>query len=210
MDWGLPLAVQLLGWLGPRMGKVADRLVARYWTATEAYEVEDYRVTLDLLDRKGSKARYQVDERIRFLRDGVASFHIYGWGTGQTFAAHRVHPGRVVERRKLGSRYRSLIALPRAYHRGEKLTLRVRRHIRGGFTGRPNWLEVEARPRMRRIRLAVALPNGARFKTCELLGREGLVTTKPAITVSPAGRYQARAMVNRPAVGDLYVLRWDW
>ncbi len=210
VEMALSLVVQLLGWLGPIARKYVDQLAARLWVAADAYEVEDYSVSLDLLDTRGKRARYEVRERVRFLRDGVASFYHYGWGTGRTFAAYRVHPGHVAKREKLGSRYRSLIVLPRPQNRGSHLTLEIRRAIRDGFVGRPNWLEVEARPKMRGIHLSVTLPHGTKFKATKMLMRTGDAPNRAKVSVTPEGQYQVKAHVARPPLGELYTLQWDW
>src|SRR6266702_1195243 len=87
------------------------------------YEVLNYHATLELKDSHGQTAIYRKRTRIRFLKDNVSTFYDYGWGTGDAFVGHRVQPGHVVERKKIGQRYRSLVVLPEPQHKGDELTL---------------------------------------------------------------------------------------
>ena len=158
-DWVLPLLVEALVRVGPTLGPQLDRLLNRFRASLDVFEVNDFRVSLDVKDARGHRAVYTRRERVRFLRDHVTTFYDYGWGTGETFASHRITPGRVVDRQRVGPRYRSLVLLPKPKRRGERLTFTVRRAIRrGGFGGRANWLEADIYYKTRRAQLRVSVP----------------------------------------------------
>src|SRR5437762_2503613 len=120
--------------------RVGSRIAVRLHRHRNLYEVLEDKVSLQLLDTQGRRAVHLRQERLQFVRDQVGSLYQYGWGTGDTFASHRVSPGHIVEQRKIGPRYRSLVVLPKPQQRGDELTLTVRRMIRQGKWGKRNWL----------------------------------------------------------------------
>lgn len=196
--------------LGPLAGKYVDKLIVRLGAKEDAFEVQDYKASIEILDAKGRRAVYRKRRRLRFLRNHVTSFFDYGWGTGETFASHRVRPGRVVERRKIGLRYRSLVVLPQPQNRGDEMTLEVRRLFKNAYTEHPAWLEAEIGQKTDRLELAVTLPKHKSFKTARLLSRGRLVRTP--LTIRPTSGVGERLVVRvrKPRVGELYTLEWDW
>lgn len=174
------------------------------------YEVLDYKASLDVLDAKGRTAVYQKRERVRFLRDQVTSFPDFGWGTGETFASHRVRPGRIVERRPVGPRHRSLVVLAEPQNRGDELTFEVRRLIRKGITGKRNWLEAEVNQPMGRLALCVTLPASRRVRGARLLRHREAAETAVAVRTDAQGKQQLSVRVVKPQLGELYTLEWGW
>jgi hypothetical protein len=137
-------------------GDVAGRPTARGHRQT--YEILRYQVTLALLDGVGNEAVLERRERVRFLQDNVITLYDHAWGDGQMFVGYRVSPGRVADRFRVGSRYRTLISLRETKNRGDLLSYRVRRRIVGGFTHDEEWLEVEVDHPTRDLSVAVTFP----------------------------------------------------
>lgn len=210
LDWALRILLQLLTWLGPTAQKYIDSLVQRLTKRPDDFEILDMKMALDVVDARGRKAIYTKRERIRFLRDNITSIYDYGWGTGNTYASHRVKPGRVVERRRLGSRYRSLVILPEPQNKGDEMTLTVRRLWKGTLKGRPNWLEAEVHHKMQHLELVVMLPRGRRMQSARLLDRKGPVKPDPRVNVTAQGRHRVQARITKPVLGNCYTLEWDW
>ena len=208
-DWVLPLLVEALVRVGPTLGPQLDRLLNRFRASLDVFEVNDFRVSLDVKDARGHRAVYTRRERVRFLRDHVTTFYDYGWGTGETFASHRITPGRVVDRQRVGPRYRSLVLLPKPKRRGERLTFTVRRAIRrGGFGGRANWLEADIYYKTRRAQLRVSVPGTRRVQSARLVC--GGESSPVPIRFGRAGRQEMAWTTSTPRVGDRYTLLWEW
>lgn len=210
LNWALGILLQLLTWLGPTAQKYIDSLVQRLAKRPDDFEILDMKMALDVVDRRGRKAIYTKRERIRFLRDNIISIYDYGWGTGNTYASHRVKPGHVAERRQVGSRYRSLIILPEPQNRGDEMTFMVRRLWKGSLKGRPNWLEAEVHHKMKHLALSVTLPRGRRIQSSRLFDRKGPVKPDPKVNVTAQGRQRVQARIAKPIVGNCYTLEWDW
>ena len=206
----LEIVIQLLTWLGPTAQKYIDSLVQRLAKASDDFEILDMKMALDVVDGRGRTAIYTKREHIRFLRDNITSIYDYGWGTGDAFASHRVKPGHVVERRQVGSRYRSLILLPEPQNKGDEMTFTVRRLWKGSLKGRPNWLEAEVHHNMRHLALGVTLPRGRRMKSARLFDRKGPMKPDPRVNVTAQGRHRVQAEISKPIVGNCYTLEWDW
>ncbi len=208
--WALEIALEILAWLGPVAGKYIEKLATRLSRDRDLYEVKDYRSALDVLDARGMRTIYSKKERIRFLRDNVGSFYDYGWGMGQPFASHRVHPGRIAERRKIGSRYRSLIVFPEPQRRGDEMTLSVHRLMRNAVTGDDGWLEMEVYHKTRRVHLRVTVPRTRTVRAARLVDARRGTTQSVGVRRVADGRQQFQWSTSSPQVGDRYTLAWDW
>lgn len=210
IDWSLQIALQILAWLGPVASEYLEALIDRLTRNSNAYEVKDFRASLEILDAKGRRAVLTKQQRVRFLRDNVTSYNDYGWGSGDTFASHRAHPGHIVERRRVGPRFRSVVLLPEPQNRGDELTWSVRRLVRNSLADRHNWLEVEIYHKTRRAELRLTLPRARPIIAVRIVDRRREATNHvPARTLAD-GRIQARWTVSAPQVGDRYTLEWDW
>ena len=174
------------------------------------YEVLEYEVVLELRDTRGRDAVYTKRERVRFLQES-STFYDYGWGDGEAFASHRVKPGRIVERRQVGPRQRSLIALERPRGRGDLLTYVIRRHIKGGFC-RPGewWLEAEVYHRMHLLSLEIVLPASRMVRRADLVTQRSQATVPVTIERCADGRQRVYYSRRSPELGERYTLRWVW
>ena len=210
MNWALQVLLQVLVWVGPAASKYIDQLVNRLGGNQDAYEVLDYKASLEVLDVKGTRAVYTKRERIRFIRDHIACFYDYGWGTGDAFASHRVSPGRVIERRQVGPRYRSLVVLPEPQNKGDEMMLEVRRLVREGLIDKRNWLEAEVNHTMQHLKLSVTLPASRKVLAARFIKRREQQESPLAIRCSANNRQHLVANVVKPPKGDLYTLEWDW
>ena len=210
VDWAIQLLLQVSAGLGPKVGKHLDRLIARVDDFRPLFEVNEIQVALEVLDKMGKRAVYTRRQRVRFLRNHVTSFYDYGWGTGDSFASHRVHPGRIVERRKIGLRYRSLVVLPRPQRAGDEMTFSVRRLWKNTLEKHDNWLELEVYRPTRKARLSVVLPRSHPSRSARLVDtrRQSSVPVRP--TTMSDGRQKLQWSTTAIKVGDRYTLEWIW
>lgn len=209
-QWAIQLVIEILIRLGPRARKYLDALVQRFMPEQDDFEIEDMKLSIDVVDRQGDRAIFKKEERLRFLRDNVTAIYDYGWGTREPFASHRVKPGRLVERRQIGLKHRSLVVLPEPQNQGDKLTLTVRRLIRAKFTGPNNWLEGEVYYRMRRMQLSVTVPIAPPITGAKFIRRRQSTEVPLSVQLISRKRQRIRASIVRPRIGDSYLLEWDW
>ncbi|GEM_PF-1110961 len=220
-----PISTSILGqlpsWVTIVLSNAATELLLRllkHWTPklplpfrpSENYEVLNYEASIEVKDSRGFRAIYSKRQKVRFLRDNVTTIYDYGWGTGNAFASHRIQPGRVVERKKVGLRYRTLVMLPEPQNKGDELTMSVQRMVKSKFTGKDNWLEAEVYCRIRRMRLSVILPAtrpvGRAWMGQRLEAKQVPISVKPM----SQNRQRLEANISKPRIGDMYTLFWHW
>ncbi len=210
VDWAIEVLLEVASRLGPKVRKRLDRLIARLDDLRPLYEVKDYQAGLEVLDDKGRRAVYTKRERLRFLRSNVTAFYNYGWGGGQSFASHRVHPGRIVEREVIGSRHRSLVLLPQPKHAGEEMTFSVRRLWKNVLKGHQGYLEMELYHPTRRAALKVILPRTRPATSAWLADARHQSSIHVRPTTMSDGRQKLQWATTGVQVGDRYTLEWVW
>lgn len=214
----IPEALSLLSWLLSKdmlnvvaaLLKLIKPSVTGLLKAPGLYEVLNYKATLEIKDIGGHNAIYTRRERVRFLRDNVSTLYDYGWGDGQSFASHRVSPGRIVDRQSIGPRYKTTIALPSPKNRGDLLTFSIRRLAHDALVDRKCWLEAEIYHKMERMTLIVIFPKERPVKRAYIIAQQAQTTMPVTVTVDKAGRQNLRYSVHGPKVGERYTLQWDW
>lgn len=186
-------------------------VIAGFQRPKGLYKVLDYRATLELLDARGREAIYEKRERVHFLQDCATAFYDYGWGDGQAFASHRVRPGHIVDRQRLGPRFRSLIELPNPKRKGDKFSFQVRRRMENAFREQQEWLDVEVYHATRRLELLVVFPVERRARRAWGVGQRSQVRVELGLDRRlPDGRQAVRYQVNKPEIGERYTFAWEW
>lgn len=212
LDWLLPSSLQDVFRASTELLHLASAALRHLKRPAGLYEVLDYQARLELLDPRGCSAIYEKRERVRFLKDCGTGFYDYGWGDGEAFASHRVRPGRIVERRQLGPRYRSLIALPSPKKKGEIFSFVVRRRFERGFMQPEQWwLDAELYHRVERLSLAVVFPASRLARRAWVVTHPG--HTRTAVSVKSRrtdGRQEVRYRAPKPRQGERYTLQWEW
>lgn len=73
------------------------------------YKVLDYETTLELLNKKGTRARFKKRKHVRYLQDNIIAYQDHAWGDGNILLDHRCTPGKRVDHYRLG--YKTYIML---------------------------------------------------------------------------------------------------
>ncbi|MEZ4554205.1 MAG: hypothetical protein R3B59_09895 [Dehalococcoidia bacterium] len=201
---------ELLRRLVPLVTQLAQH-VARWSRSHEsaAYRVESFDGELVLHDRRGQRATYHKRERVIVTRDQVRTLNDFNWGNGRQFLGHRVHPGNVIASAEVGPRVRHLIELPRIVRRGQRLTLRATRQIRGAFTTPADrWLESEVYHHTKRLTMRVLFPPGSRPRgarvRCLLRQIDATLTPRPR----RGGGSVLSFTMRRPPLGERVTISW--
>jgi hypothetical protein len=177
------------------------------------YEILEYESTLDLLDGRGKMARLTKCQRVKFLQDSVLAFQDYGWGDGETFASYACSPGVVVDRYQEGDRWNVLISLRETKNSGDIEEFHIQRCIKGGFTGKEEWSQVEIRHKTRRLRMRVIFPKGRPCRSARLITRSQHTSRtlgSEHLRELPDGRQQLTWETRDIKQMEVYTLKWRW
>ncbi len=90
------------------------------------------------------------------------------------------------------------------------MTFEVRRLIKNGLSGTPNWLEAEILEETRRLELCVTLPSSRKVRSARLVQHKRQTESAVVSRTTMKGKQCLRTAVLKPPVGELYTLEWVW
>ncbi len=122
------------------------------------YEVLSYESTLELLDTKGKRARFNKQERVRYLQHSIIAYQDQAWGDGEILLDYRCTPGNLVDRYRPGQKTLLLISLREIKNRGDEDVLHITWRIRGGFLRRREQWETEVNHQTSEMELKIIFP----------------------------------------------------
>jgi hypothetical protein len=176
------------------------------------YEILRHDLVLELHDTRGQHATLQRTARIRFLRDQVHAVRDRIWGDGAPSPIASVAPGMVVDAFQEGSALHSLISLREPMNRGEVVTLSVVHVLRGWFTKRKEYFEVEIDLPTSELRMEIRFPEGRSPSKIWLIeqkaGRRRPLTGSNLKPTAHGSWVIWRK--RKPPVGERLRTEWDW
>jgi len=192
-----------------RFGKDALRRVV----ADGMYEVLEYESTLEILDRKGTKATFSKTKKVRYLQDNIIAFQDHAWGDGNILLNYRTSRGKPVDRYRSGYKTYVLLSLREVKNRGDVDEFNIQWNIRQGFLTADGYWGTDISQKTNHIKVKVIFPKSRppmqvfleendRQRT-RVLGSE-------AQKLLPDGRRLVTWERNKPKLHELYVLRWNW
>jgi hypothetical protein len=220
LDQQPDLPMKPFDWLSILLSKEALRLILRLvglvtklvlhsQQSDRPYEALKLEFGLEIIDSQGREAIYTKNEVIRVLRDFDA-ISDETWYDGKALAT-QVSPGRVVDRRRVGSRLRSTVLLPKLRHRGEVIPLRIRRLLRNSFKRLGDcWLEAEVAHKVDFLSMTVLFPLARPVRHAEVVTELTQTPLGLPLDVIQDGRQQVIYSVDKPPIGKRYTLRWGW
>jgi len=177
------------------------------------YEILDYESVLELKDRQGKVALLKRRQKVRFLQSNIMAYQDEAWGDGQLFATYRCSPGVPVDRYRDGLKWKVLISLRETKQRGDVTEFNLSRRIKNGFSESNEWLQTELSHRTRHLRISIIFPRQRPCQRALLVERNRSRSTElgPAHTVLLADGRQVLAWeTDRPSIGELYTIKWQW
>jgi len=213
----------LLGWAinfsKPLWSVATERLwgfgkdALRKVIADGMYEVLDYESTLEILDRKGTKATFSKTKMVRYLQDNIIAFQDHAWGDGDILLNYRTSRGKPVDRYRSGYKTYVLLSLREVKNRGDVDEFNIQWNIRQGFLTSDGYWGTDISQKTKYIKVKVIFPKtrpplqifleeNNRQRT-RVLGRE-------VQKQLPDGRWLVTWERNKPKLHELYVLRWNW
>ena len=177
------------------------------------YEVLEHEATLEILDKKGKRARVHKRQKVRYRQNNIIAYQDQAWGDGEILLNYRCSPGVVVDRWRPGKKTYILISLREVKHRGDIEKFHIEWGIRNGFLRKTELWETEVNHRTKRFRIQIVFPK-TRPPTQIWLVEESRWRThhlgQDAKAQLPDGRWQVYWETRWPRVNERYQLHWNW
>lgn len=177
------------------------------------YEVLDYETTLEILNKKGTRARFKKRKHIRYLQDNIIAYQDHAWGDGKILLDYRCTPGKQVDRYRLGYKTYILLSLGIIRNRGEEDEFQIQWGIKNGFLRPDGFWDTDISQRTKRIKINVIFPKlrpPKRVVMIESNHRRTHRLDNEHFKKLPDGRIQVRWEKKNPRLYEHYLLKWEW
>ncbi len=177
------------------------------------YEVLDYEFTLELLDKKGARAKVRKREKVRYLQNSIIAYQDQAWGDGKILINYRCTPGVSVDQYRPGQKTYILISLREIKNRGDEDEFNIEWEARDGFIRSTELWAAEVSHRTRRLKIQVIFPQSrppVRTALVETTTQKVTALGQDALRQLADGRYILAWATDRPRLYETYALRWDW
>lgn len=180
---------------------------------SDLYEILDYESTLELCNAKGTTARFQKRQRIKFLQNNIIAFEDYVWGEGEVMADYQCSPGVVADRYQESDRWNILISLRETKNKGDITEFHIERLEKDSFLKADEWQQTEIRRKTRRLQMNIIFPKNRRCQHATLLQRR--YNRKEVLGPNhfhelPDGRQLLTWESTRIYPYDVFTIRWRW
>ena len=189
------------------------RKVVRGMANEGVYETLEYESTLEIHNRKGTRATFSKQKKIRYLQDNIIAYQDYGWGDGEILLNYRTSRGKAVDRYRSGFKTYILLSLREVKNRGDVDEFNIQWNIRQGFLTDDGYWSTDVSQRTKHIKVNVIFPKSkppqrlfleeSNQKHTGGLGSE-------AMKQLPDGRWHVTWETKKPKLYEIYVLRWIW
>lgn len=177
------------------------------------YEVLEHSVTLELLDKKGKKARVHKQQEVRYMQNNILAYQDQAWGDGEILLDYKCTPGVEVDRYRLDYKTYVLISLREVKKRGDTDEFNIKWRFRNGFLRQSEQWGSEVSHRTKRLKIQVVFPSERpplRFWLVEYLRRQTRLLPQEAMRQLPDGRWSIRWETDHPRLHERYILKWEW
>jgi hypothetical protein len=177
------------------------------------YEVLEYESTLELLDDRGLRARFQKHEKVLYLQSNIIAYQDQAWGDGQILIRYRCAPGTPVDQYRPGQKTYILISLREVRNRGDVDEFKIEWEMKRSFMRSTELWETEVNHRTQKLKSQVIFPRDrpphrtvlieSTIGKIHLLGQEAIVRL-------PNGRWSVSWETSQPRLYERYQLKWEW
>ena len=177
------------------------------------YEVLEHEATLEILDKKGKRARVHKRQKVRYRQNNIIAYQDQAWGDGEILLNYRCSPGGVVDRYRPGHKTFLLISLRDSKHHGDVDEFNMEWGIRDGFLREKEFWETEVSHRTKQLWIRVIFPKDRlpqRSWLVEALRRRKNRLVEESLAKLPDGRWQLSWQANHPRLNERYQLHWEW
>lgn len=175
--------------------------------------VEQYESTLELQNKKGTRARFNKIKHIRYLQDNNIAFQDYAWGNGNILLNYQCSPGKKVDQYSLGYKKHILISLGMNRNRGEEDEFRIQWDIKDGFLKSDGYWDTVILHRTKSVKINVIFPKSRPPKRAVLIEsnhRRRHLLGKDHFNTLSDGRIGISWEKKNPRLFEHYLLWWEW
>lgn len=122
------------------------------------YEVLEHESRLEILDKKGRRARFLKRQRVKYRQNNIIAFQDHAWGDGKILIGYRCSPGVLVDQYRPGQKTFLLISLRDTKQRGDEDEFKLEWGIRDGFLRSRELWETEVRHKTRKMKVQTVFP----------------------------------------------------
>lgn len=177
------------------------------------YETLETEITLELLDREGTKAHFQKRKKVRYLQDNVIAFHDYAWGDGKILLNYQCSPGKKVDQYRLGYKTYVLLSLREVKSKGDVDEFNTTWDMEDTFLEPDYFWDTDISHRTKWVRVNIIFPkeHPPRRVTLVESNRKRTTTLGEEHKRSlPDGRLRVSWEKKNPRLFEHYLMKWDW
>jgi hypothetical protein len=177
------------------------------------YEVPEHESRLEILDKKGRRARFLKRQKVKYLQNNIIAYQDQAWADGKFLLGYRCSPGKAVDHYRLGRTTHILISLREMRSRGDKDEFNMEWGMRNSFQNSVGRWETTVSHRTKLLRVKVVFPVARfpeRLSLVESLGSRTRPLGQEARTRLPDGRLLVTWEKRNPRLHERYVLKWEW
>ena len=177
------------------------------------YETLEYNSTLEIQNRKGTRATFSKRKKIRYLQDNIIAYQDYGWGDGEILLNYRTSRGKAVDRYRSGYKTYILLSLREVKGRGDVDEFNIQWNICNGFLTKDGYWATDVSQRSQQIKVNIIFPKSRpplKIIIEESNRKRTLVLGAEAKKQLPDGRWRVTWEKKKPKLYEIYVLRWVW
>jgi hypothetical protein len=180
---------------------------------TGLYEVLEYETNLEILDRKGKKARVHKRQKVKYLQDNIIAYQDQAWGDGNILLNYQCSPGKCVDQYRVGHKNQILISLQEIKNKGDIDEFNICWKWKNGFLSNTEYWGTHIIHRTKNVRVNILFPKSRPPMRVWLFTsnqKKSKVLGSKYITRYPDGR---RAIVwekRNPNLFENYLIKWEW
>jgi len=189
------------------------RKVLRGLASEGIYETNQYESTLELKNKRGTKASFEKKKRIRYLQDGIIAYQDHAWGDGQILLNYQTNRGKAVDRYRAGYKTHILLSLREVKNKGDIDEFNIQWDIHNGFLTDDGYWSTDINQRTKHVKVNVIFPKSRpplRLMIEESNRKRTRMLSNDAKIRLPDGRWRVTWETSKPRLYEVYVLRWIW
>lgn len=189
------------------------RSLMRGMSSEGMYETLEYESTLELLNRKGTKAHFKKRKKVRYLQDNIIAFHDYAWGDGEILLNYQCSPGKKVDQYDFGYKTYVLLSLRDLKSKGDIDEFNIEWDMKNGFLTPDYFWDTDISHRTKQIRVNVIFPKGRHpllVTLVEANHHRAIVLGNDHKKFLPDGRLRVTWEKKNPRLFEHCLMKWQW